>query len=158
MDLTDPQKQAVQKWASEGASLSDVQKRLASEFGLKLTYMDVRFLMLDLGASVKDKVVAAPAAKPAAISAAADDDLAGDDELGGPGGAGAVQVEIDRVMKPGSIVSGTVRFSDGVRASWALDQMGRLALDAGRPGYRPSEGDLHEFQVAVSRELQKRGF
>ena len=52
--------------------------------------------------------------------------------------AGGVAVEIDRVMKPGSLVSGTVTFTDGVSASWAIDQFGRLAIGASRKGYKPT--------------------
>jgi hypothetical protein len=67
-------------------------------------------------------------------------------------------IELDRVMKPGSLVSGTVRFSDGVQASWALDQFGRLSLDAGRPDYRPSPDDIRSFQTELKRTLERRGF
>ena len=55
----------------QGAKLSEIQTRLASEFGLKLTYMEVRFLVDDLKLTPKDPEppkVAAPvaeAAKPA---------------------------------------------------------------------------------------------
>ena len=51
--------------------------------------------------------------------------------------AGGVSVEMDRVTKPGTLVSGTVTFSDGTHAAWSLDQLGRLALDAKEPGYQP---------------------
>jgi len=55
-------------------------------------------------------------------------------------------------------ISGSVTFSDGVSATWALDQMGRLALKAASPGYRPPQEDLREFQLALQRELQKQGY
>ena len=56
------------------------------------------------------------------------------------------------------MVSGTVVFSDGVKANWAIDQMGRLALMAGKKDYRPGAADIQAFQQAVMKELQKRGY
>ena len=48
MVLTDEQKQAVTAWIEEGAKPADVQGRLEKEFGLRMTYMEVRFLIDDL--------------------------------------------------------------------------------------------------------------
>ncbi len=45
----------VRQWAAEGAGLSEIQRRIKDEFGISMTYMDVRFMMLDLHADVKDK-------------------------------------------------------------------------------------------------------
>ena len=53
--LNDSQKDMVRQWAAEGAGLSEIQRRIKEEFGLSMTYMDVRFMMLDLHADVKDK-------------------------------------------------------------------------------------------------------
>ena len=53
--LNDSQKDMVRQWAAEGAGLSEIQRRIKDEFGVSMTYMDVRFLMLDLHADVKDK-------------------------------------------------------------------------------------------------------
>ena len=153
MDLTDEQKQAVRGWVEEGAGLSEIQKRLADELGISMTYMDVRFLVIDLGIDVQDK----PDKKPApAVDADAGAPAPSPSSSGAIGGG--VSVEVDRVTKPGSIVSGTVVFSDGTRASWMLDQLGRLAIDAGTPGYRPSEEDLRAFQEELRSALEKRGF
>ncbi len=71
---------------------------------------------------------------------------------------GQVTVEIDRVLRPGSVVSGTVTFSDGVSGKWALDQTGRLMLDTGQPGYQPSAPDVQTFQRELSKQLQRHGF
>jgi len=71
--------------------------------------------------------------------------------------AGGVAVTLDRIVKPGSVVSGTVRFSDGVNASWMLDQVGRLAIDAGKPNYRPNPEDVQAFQMELRNLLQSRG-
>jgi hypothetical protein len=55
-------------------------------------------------------------------------------------------------------VSGSVTFSDGVRAQWSLDQTGRLGLAGVKPGYRPNQTDVQEFQLALQKELAKQGF
>ena len=48
MNLTEAQRQQVANWINAGAKLSEIQNRLQSELGLKLTYMEVRFLVDDL--------------------------------------------------------------------------------------------------------------
>ncbi len=53
--IDDRQKELVRQWAAEGAGISEIQRRIKEEFGISMTYMDVRFLMLDLHADVKDK-------------------------------------------------------------------------------------------------------
>ena len=153
MELNEEQKTALTHWVAEGTGLSDIQKRLRETFGLNLTYMDVRFLVLDLGLTLRDRAeAAAPPLPPAA------DDDAMDLSAANPAPAiGQVSVSLDRIVKPGAVVSGSVTFSDGRHATWMLDQLGRLALDAGDPGYRPSEADVQEFQHALQRALQSQG-
>ncbi|OGV67279.1 MAG: hypothetical protein A2283_05020 [Lentisphaerae bacterium RIFOXYA12_FULL_48_11] len=160
--LTQEQEQAVRMWAGEGCGLSDIQKRLSEQFGVSATYMDVRFIVIDLGVDLKEKKVASPkkvepdvvGASPSA-SEAQSPVPASQNPAGMPGN---VVVALDHVVRPGSVVSGTVRFSDGVSASWYLDQYGRLALDAGQPGYSPSKPDIQIFQQELRKELEKRGF
>ena len=159
MQLTDEQKRTVAEWVAKGLGLGDIQRRLGAELGVNMTYMDVRLLVLDLGVAIKDK----PAPKPTPVTG----------PVTGPGGAlggglgggsspaappaGGVTVSLDRLMKPGALVSGTVTFSDGVTANWALDQMGRLALDARQPGYRPVEADVRAFQTQLQGLLERQG-
>jgi len=150
MTVTDEQKAAVAEWVRDGAGLSDVQKRLQSEFDISMTYMDVRFLVIDLELTLQEAAEPAPEPPPEPATEA---EVADSGAL--PGG---VSVEVDRVVKPGTVVSGSVVFSDGRQATWSLDQMGRLALDAGDKEYRPSEEDLAEFQTALRNSLQKQGF
>jgi len=153
MELNDQQRQAVRQWAAEGLGLSEIQQRIKEEFGISMTYMDVRFLVLDLDVAVADKEEPVSGTPPGDLATAAEPPPAP-----GPGGAGGVSVEVDVVTKPGAVVSGTAVFSDGVRAQWFLDQMGRLALDAGQPGYRPSEQDVAAFQQELQAALRKKGF
>ena len=75
-----------------------------------------------------------------------------------PAGATTLSLEIDRIMRPGTMVSGSVTFSDGVTGKWALDQMGRLMLDTSRKGYQPSPADIQTFQRELQTQLQRQGF
>jgi len=67
-------------------------------------------------------------------------------------------VTVDRVTRPGALVSGKATFSDGQSAEWFLDQMGRLGFVPKQQGYRPSETDLETFQSTLQSELQKLGY
>ena len=55
MNLDEPQKAKVRGWIEEGLKLSEIQKKLASEFGLSMTYMEMRFLLDDLKLKPKEK-------------------------------------------------------------------------------------------------------
>ncbi|MBN1676781.1 MAG: hypothetical protein JXR37_37400 [Kiritimatiellae bacterium] len=164
MELSAEQKTRIAQWAGKGCALSEIQKNLSEEFGLAITFMDLRFLLLDLGIDLKEKPK--KPAEPADLSNAPSEEEPDADEFPEPPlpsaaddlGGGSVTVGIDTVTQPGAIVNGTVTFSDGTKARWALDQLGRLAIDAGRPGYRPPPQDLAAFQNQLRHELQKRGF
>jgi len=170
MKLDDAQKVKVSEWIAAGCKLSEIQTRLVSELGLKLTYMEVRFLVDDLKLVPKDpEPVKAPVlpppeksnapAQPTAAPAAPDAPLKKgeplpDDEVL----PGAVSVSVDQVTRPGALVSGKVTFSDGGQADWYLDQTGRLGVVPKVPGYKPSAADVQEFQMALQNELAKLGF
>jgi hypothetical protein len=143
MSLSEEQKAVLTNWIKEGLSLSDIQKRLESEFEIRLTYMDVRFLVDDLDLELQSegpqfdepKVESAPG--------------------GGP--PGTVSVSLDKVSRPDALVSGQVTFSDGMSAQWHLDQMGRLSLNPKDAEYRPSQEDLQAFQTELSEAVKKAG-
>ena len=191
MSLTPEQKQTVTGWVAAGDNLSAVQKKLAEQFKISMTYRDVRFLVDDLNLELKDpapKVDASdvsktppprPAAPPEkkglidklkekvgmAPGAVQEDDLpadelpeAAEDFPAGPAGAGSVSVDLDRIVRPGFMVSGSVTFSDGVSGKWALDQMGRLMLETPQKGYQPNPADVQAFQRELQAQLAKQGF
>ena len=54
MTLTPEQQQAVSNWVAAGDNLSAIQKKLAEEFQVSMTYRDVRFLVDDLNLALKD--------------------------------------------------------------------------------------------------------
>lgn len=187
MKLTPEQTDAVKSWIIAGASIAEVQKRLLEEYKLTLTFRDTRFLIDDLGLDIKTPAPKpatpppppAAAAKPGAGAATArppgpgtaqdaelvDEDETFDDttddfpaEEPAPAGPSSVKVEVDRVMRPGTVVSGSVTFSDGKTGKWALDQYGRLMFEGSTPGYRPGPADLQAFQRELSAVLQRQGY
>jgi hypothetical protein len=153
MQLTDDQKQEVASWIAGGAKLSEVQQRLDATFGIRLTYMEARFLVDDLKLVPQEKVQ--PAEKnpgdPAGILPT------GSTAAPVPAPGSGVCVELDSIMRPGALVSGKVTFSDGVSADWSLDQQGRFSLLPTQEGYRPSQADLAEFRKILERELTRQG-
>jgi hypothetical protein len=161
MNLDDTQKKKVAEWIAQGLKLSEIQKRLDAELGARLTYMEVRLLVDDLKLTPKDVEPAKPAASALTGSANRSTPAAAAPPAPAPSGApgtGKVSITVDQLTRPGAVVSGKVTFSDGNQAEWYFDQTGRLALAAQRPGYRPSPGDLQQFQTALDTELSKLGF
>ena len=161
MKLDEAQKRQVAQWVELGAKIAEVQSRIASEFKLTMTYMDVRFLVDDLKLVPKDpEPTKAPEAIPPLATATAETQPTPVDEpISLPKTtAGNVSVRVDQIARPGALVSGKVTFSDGQNADWSLDQMGRLALAASQKGYRPTQSDVQAFQQALQNELAKMGF
>jgi hypothetical protein len=146
MNLDDTQRQKVAAWIDEGLKLAEIQKRLESELGLRMTYLEVRLLVDDLKLKPKDPP---PPLKPA---------VKPEDAFPLPPAVpGKVNVTVDQLARPGALVSGKVKFSDGKMADWVLDQAGRLSVIPGEKGYKPAAADVQEFQIALQQELQKLG-
>ena len=164
MNLTEEQRQRVTAWILEGAKLAEIQNRLAAEFGIKLTYMEARFLVDDLKLVPKDperpKVVEPSAvAKPSLSAKPAPAEKLTEDEIPlPPASGGKVSVTVDQITRPGAVVSGKVTFSDGQVADWYLDQMGRLGVVPKQQGYKPSPADVQDFQIALQQEVAKLGY
>ncbi len=189
MTLSPEQRAAVSQWVADGNSLAEIQRKLTDELKLSMTYMEVRFLVDDLGLELKSAPPPQPP-KPAtpeakaeaapkkgifgklkdAVTGGGDDAEADlpvdeppfDEELPpedpAPAGLGSVKVDVDRLTRPGTLVSGTVAFSDGVSAKWAMDQYGRLMLDAADKTYKPSPADVQAFQAELGMQLQRMGY
>ena len=152
MNLTEDQKKQVAQWVAEGASLSDVQRRLKEECAVSITYMDVRFLVDDLQLQLKEQPKQSEAVE--RLAAAKQE---GESARSAPPTGGGVAVTMDTITKPHALASGKVTFSDGETAEWMLDQTGRLGLNPSKPGYRPSETDVMSFQRELQRVAQGLG-
>ena len=151
MNLSDEQKAVVSQWVSEGESIAKIQNLLKEHFDLGLTYMDVRFLVDDLGVVYKDSNETAEDIED--TESEAGEATEENNETGG------VVVDVDAVIRPGSLVSGNVRFTDGVVLGWQLTSTGQLGLIPGDdPEYRPSNEDLQAFQTQLQEVLKEKGF
>ena len=167
MNLDDAQKQKVAGWLNEGLKLSEIQSRLARDLGVQLSYLEVRLLIDDLKLKPKDierPKQAAPvvgAGKPSADSAGRTapglEEGEEPEEQPALGGAKGVSVTVDHVARPGALVSGKVKFSDGKTADWYLDQFGRLGVTPAEQGYKPSQADVLAFQAELEKQMAKLG-
>jgi hypothetical protein len=166
MNLDEAQRKKVAAWVADGLKLSEIQSRIVSELGIRMTYMDVRFLVDDLKLTPKD--VEPPKAVESALTAAASPPPAETRLTNQPAPTGLkpaespvseanVSVSVDQIARPGAAASGKVTFSDGNKAEWYFDQAGRLGLVPQQQGYRPPAADLQQFQMALETELSKMG-
>lgn len=146
MSITDEQKATIAKWIEAGATLSEIQKRLKEEFQISLTYLETRLLADDLKLAIKE-----PERQPEPPPLAAA-------EAEKPAAAGKVSVTIDQITRAGAMISGRVTFSDGQKAEWYLDQMGRLGLNPSTAGYRPNKQDVMDFQIELEKLARSQGF
>jgi hypothetical protein len=169
MTLTSEQTKTVSEWVAAGDNLYTVQKKLADQLKVSMTYMDVRFLVDDLNLQLKDPepkadasdVSKTPQPKPPAEKKGFLDKakeklgLAADEDDAAPAPA-AVRVAVDKVsLNPNAMASGTVVFPDGVTGKWIVDLQGRPALvEVSKPGYRPSPADAQAFMQELSMALQ----
>lgn len=145
MAITDSQKAVIADWLNQGVSLSDIQTQIKTEFGISLTFMETRFLIDDLDLEIKKEEVPEKEEEPS--------EKAQPEEVATTG----VSLEIDTIVTPGAMVSGSVIFTDGIEAKWQIDQMGRLGLTGVADGYQPTPEDVQEFQTTLQLELQKKG-
>lgn len=148
--VTSEQLEKVRVWASEGVDLNGIQKRLVVECGVHLTYMDVRFLLLDNGIEIAvapkpQKEVAKPA-EPAPVSPESHA-ATPPDALGKP------KVTLDELQLPGALISGKVEFASGTRGAWMIDQMGRFAWND--LSGTPTPEELQAFQMELTQLLSR---
>src|SRR5262245_17959750 len=122
MSLDESQRKKVAEWIGQGLKLSEIQNRLDSELGLRLTYMEVRLLVDDLKLTPKDVERLKPGQSPLMETSAASSTPAtgGKPAVGGAPkpaessmGIAGVSVTVDQLACPGAVVSGKVTFSDG---------------------------------------------
>jgi len=152
--LTDDQVSRLREWAEAGDGVPEIQKKLREEFDLRVTYLETRFLLEDLKIELKPTPEPEPA-KPEETGAEEADE---ESDASADGAGGGVALTVDSVLRPGAIISGKADFGAGQVATWWLDQMGRLGLDAPDPAFRPSEEQAIAFQNELRKVLRKSGF
>lgn len=139
----------IKEKLDQGMSLSDVQKLLASELGIRMTYLDLRLLAADLEVNWKKQE------KPKS-----DDEMdisklpatpAEDDEP-------RTKVTVSKLARPGMALSGDVEFLSGAKGEWFLDSYGRLGFNPADGSSQPTEEDLRDFQVELQSKLSGGGY
>ncbi len=139
----------IKEKLDQGVSLSDVQKLLASELGIRMTYLDLRLLAADLEVNWQKQE------KPKS-----DDEMdiskipAEPAEGEGP----RTKVTVSKLARPGMALSGDVEFLSGAKGEWFLDSYGRLGFNAAEGSSQPTEDDLHDFQVELQSKLSGGGY
>ena len=153
--VTAEQLDMVRAWAAAGVDLNGIQKNLAAECGVHMTYMDVRFLLLDYGIEIAVPSVA-PAPEPA--EPAAQPAVEPVEAVPAPAPAGPVGkpvVTLDELMLPGTLISGKVQFSSGTKGGWQIDQLGRFAWNSLEG--QPTPEELQAFQFELTQILSRGG-
>lgn len=145
--VTDEALAQVRQWAAAGIDLNGIQKKLQTECGLHLTYMDVRFLLLDHGIEIATEPEPPAQEEPEEAAAAPAAEEADTAEPGRP------KVTLDELQLPGALISGKVDFPGGVSGAWYIDQMGRF-------GWRelsgsPSPVEMQDFQEELTKLLRQ---
>ena len=153
--VTAEQLDMVRAWAAAGVDLNGIQKNLAAECGVHMTYMDVRFLLLDYGIEIAVPS-AAPAPEPA--EPAAQPAVEPVEAVPAPapeGPVGKPVVTLDELMLPGTLISGKVQFSSGTKGGWQIDQLGRFAWNSLEG--QPTPEELQAFQFELTQILSRGG-
>ena len=136
---------------AEEISLSEIQNEVNAKFNLSLTYMDIRILAstLDIDWQAKAAAKAEEAKKEAEEAAAVEEAPA---EVPADDAPGQTVVEISKLMRPGTALSGSVKFASGSTADWYIDQTGRLGLE-NLVGSQPTQEDIQQFQVELEKAV-----
>jgi hypothetical protein len=127
---------------NEGVALSEIQKLIDEKFGKKMTFLEVRIMASELeNVNWEKEDENAGYEEPEEIDPEEEEEI--------PEGDGTCVVEISKLVKPGAVAHGSVKFPSGASGDWILDQTGRLGLENSKG--KPTPEDLQAFQ----EELQK---
>lgn len=143
--VTAEQLEMVRQWASLGVDLNGIQKNLAAECGVHMTYMDVRFLLLDHGIEIATAAVPVEEKKP--------EPAPEPESAPQPAADGKLVVTLDELTLPGTLISGKVTFASGTRGGWQIDQLGRFAWNALEG--QPTPEELQAFQMELTKLLSR---
>ena len=149
--LDDSQKKEIARWLAAGDSLDAIQKRIKADWGIHLTYFELRMLAADLP-QPQEPAPEEPAPGKDDQPPAQEEPAPDEKEL--PDG---LRLDFDGITDPRFLASGSVIFSDGVSAKWFVDAVGRLGLTGCPQGYQPSGQDAQAFQRQLSEGLAARG-
>jgi len=158
-------KDIVAKLLKAGESLSKIQELLKTEHQQNMTFLDLRLLASELegidwtkGDKVEEKKKSEKKKKTAEAEVTDEDEDEDEDalDLAGKKSGGRTVVELNKIARPGAMVSGKVKFASGVKADWVLDQLGRLGLE--KASGQPTPEDVKEFQLELQKVISRGGY
>lgn len=148
--ITDEQRDRfIVEKLNQGMPLGDVQKLLADEYGITMTFFDLKLLVADL----EEVDWASQDAARAAGKEAAEADVAGGAEVAEETPQGTT-VTVNKINRPDVMMSGQVSFASGAKGNWAIDNLGRPTLGLAEGSSQPTEEDVMEFQQELQRVLR----
>jgi len=155
--LTEEQIATIQSWADGGDGLSEIQSKLGSELEAKVTYLETRFLLEDIGVELKKEPEPEP--EPETEEEVGQDDSADSEALpeSGDASGGELSLTIDKLQRPGAIISGKVTFAGSESATWWLDQMGQLGFEPENEAFSPTPEQMMAFQRELQAKIQQSG-
>ncbi len=132
---------------NEGHSLSEIQKLLAEEYDVNITYLDLRMIASELSVdwSKQEDV------PHAGHDTSGNGTVLGEQQQAPPA---RTKVTVSKVARPDAAVSGTVEFASGAKGQWFVDHMGRLAVSPEEGSSKPTEEDIQEFQEELQNTLR----
>ena len=136
---------------AEGVSLSDIQNEVNEKFQQSMTYMDIRILAAGLDIDWQAKA-AAKAEEEKKEEETAEEAAAAPEEAPAASADGQTVVEISKLMRPGTALSGSVKFASGSTADWYIDQTGRLGWE-NLVGNQPTQEDIQQFQIELEKAV-----
>ncbi len=144
-NITPEQTDLLRQWAAEGLDLNQIQKKINQEFGISITYMDTRFLLMDLGIDLVQPKQEDTTADSMPVS-----------PLGGAPASrlGATHVTIDEITPPHALLCGKVTFKSGCTGTWCIDKMGRI--DWAPISGEPTDEDMQAFQTELQKVLRQQ--
>lgn len=134
---------------AEGISLSDIQNEVNEKFQLSMTYMDIRILAAGLDIDWQAKAAAKAEEEKKEEENAPEEAVPEEAPVETDG---KTVVEISKLMRPGTALSGSVKFASGSTADWYIDQTGRLGLE-NLVGNQPTQEDIQQFQVELEKAV-----
>ena len=152
-------KKIISEYLNLVLSLSDILKKLDTDHSYKTTFMELRLFAAELenikwenlpreksANVIKDKKNTSGDVEHIEEDDEEEKEISADKSEWSQG----TVVEINKLVRPVTALSGSVKFGSGASADWVLDQMGRLMFEKAKG--KPTQEDLREFQM----ELQKK--
>jgi hypothetical protein len=150
-------KNIVADMLSERLSPSEIQKQLAEKKDIRITFLDLKLIISEIKNSAETldkndtrnrKNDIPPAKEDNRAEVHSEKEQTVDAEIMDEG---ATVVEMEKLLKPGAVLCGKVKFASGAKADWSVDHYGRLSF-ANSAG-KPSPQDLKLFQAELQRKI-----